>query len=1454
MAKKKKKKLRPGESYTRENRPPGVSKREWDEARRKEGLDPRAKFFEDPAKRRQAQLSQKEKEEAERFVEEYQRQQVRQPDAIQQPQQPQSPFQIQPQATPFQVQQPQMSMALTPEEQEQADRFTNELKNVQERISQLDPDVSWEDAAMQLREQGVNVERGSVADMVLNRTFQPKGFDRYTQALEKEEEAEQDKGLLQRFKEFGREKIVPAMERFEKATGREKLEKIKGVRGKVAEFLTEPTEEAKQADIETEKKLDEVKKRFEAGELTEEEYAKEFKKVGLPLRGAAETAVSFAEIGGIKNIFRQGIKKAIKATTKKQAGEALIELGLKKTEQNISRVVKAKNAQTIEDLIKISQKNETIANRLTNKREEIMDFVGEGKMDLEDSLDADFIVERLKGEKPSSEDLQAGEEFLKKLEDLKVARKKEAAKQVELDKIGIAKREAETLKKEKAVSEVKEFIEGKPKAIESDIAKAKAEGKSFDEFVNYLPVGGRGRQYGKGEAFHFVENKKTLSELSDVELKEIGFEKGLPSEIILYRGSPDKNLVPGDFLSTVRNMAGQYGGGNLRKYKLKPTEITATPGNSKTIFLYKGDIDKTKSQLKQLWDKSKTPTEFIKPKERGFIRTVKEAKKTPEAIKKGVSSEYDRITNPETLKQARTTIAEDFEGAVARAKKETALTTKIQAESLELIEELQAKGRYDDAIDIIEKMSERATEGGQATQILAAYNRLTPEGVVKFASDTIRKARKASPSKYGNLKLSSKDANRLRRMAKKLEGLTGDERIDATREMLDEISRLVPTPTARKITTLWKAGLLTGIKGAVGGNTVGNTTMAGLKKLSDAPSATIDTAISTFTGKRAKAFTMRGMLGGFGEGIQEGLKNLKKGVGAQELATKLDYKKAFFSKTKLGKAAQEYTDFVFNFYSAADRPFYHSALKNNLYELAEVEAKNKGLVGDAAEKFIDDLVKSPTDEILTKAHDEALNNVFQNKNLVGQGLSGLKKGIKTGDTAVGEIASEGLLPFTGVPSSIATAVHNYSPTGAVAGVWKAINSAKNGGFTQAAQRELADALGKSITGTGLIWLGMKLTNSGQMTLGYPKDAGERSLWEKEGKQPYSIKINGKWRSLNYTGPIMSLLTLGGAIKEEGLAKGILTGVGAILGSSPLQGVQGWMDAVTDPQRYGDSYVKNQSSSIIPTIVKDIAVALDATDREKNTITEAIQAKIPGLRNMLLPKRDITGEEIERKTGPAGAIIDPFKSSKAKTDSMTSELRRLQDAGFGPTLAKLSEDVYVNGKKIELSPEELDTYERVSGTLVKTLLPEMMELDYYKGLDDEGKKDMINDVINSIRKSARAELFGGEAPNLEAQETIKGRANYEKIQSLYDAGKEKEADALVEKMSNKEYAAYTSAKTSAKRRKTEATQEKYKSQVDQLVKLYSTGEYKGEDAILNTIPDEDLPAVMSKVKSQLKYYD
>lgn len=785
------------------------------------------------------------------------------------------------------------------------------------------------------------------------------------------------------------------------------------------------------------------------------------------------------------------------------------------------------------------------------------------------------------------------------------------------------------------------------------------------------------------------------------------------------------------------------------------SNLTMTPSTSKNLGVSISDTMGRNAENVKLQEAAVAADKGIPVQvptaERGFVETVRQSDNTaPEVAQNLQPAQYDVLGNKDTLAKADEAINKDFEGAITRAKTSEQYTTEQQAQSLRLIDELQATGRHQDAIDIVEKTAERATKAGQASQILAAYNRLTPEGILLAAQRQIENAKRLNPEKYKNLVLDQQQAANLRTMAEKVRAMAPGEAKDAAqRELINELGRVVPTPAMRKFTTLWKAGLLTGVKGAVGGNSIGNTAAAIMRKIADVPAAGIDAAISTITGNRSKTFTLSGLVSGFGEGVKTGFKNFKAGVGAEEVGNKLDYNKVQFGKGALGRAAQKYTDSVFNFYSAADRPFFHSALKNNLYDLAKTDAINQGLRGKEAKAFIEQMIKEPTDEILTAAHEAAQEAVFQKKNALGAALSGAKKGLSSKGGAAGELAGEVVLPFTGVPAAIASAVYTYSPAGATVSLYKALRAARTGAFDKAAQRALSEGLGRGLTGTGVMWLGAQLHNSGQMTLGWPTDPQERALWESEGKTPYSILIGGKWRSLNYTGPVMSLLAIGGQIdnSDEGgladVAKGVASSGKAIIGSTPLQGVQSSLDAVTDPERYGDKYIQNTISSAIPTLIKDIANAADPYQREVNSVTDAIQNKIPGLKNNLPIKADVFGNDMQRPNSAVGSIIDPFKSSEAKSTPLTQELRRLFELDKGTSPSKINNKVTFDGVDTELTAEQKATLQRGTGQLIQDTWSKMIADPSYQSLSDDEKVAALNRAKDDIAAAMRARLAAKE---------------------------------------------------------------------------------------------------------------
>lgn len=743
-----------------------------------------------------------------------------------------------------------------------------------------------------------------------------------------------------------------------------------------------------------------------------------------------------------------------------------------------------------------------------------------------------------------------------------------------------------------------------------------------------------------------------------------------------------------------------------------------------------------------------------------FIETAKASPNTSKEVKSKLRSRTTPTrTNKSTIAKAKTDIKRmGFEKAVQQAKNSDTPSTDLQARSLELITQLQAKGRHQDALDVIRQTAARGKTSGQSSQILAAYNRLTPEGILIQAQSYVDQAKKSNP-KYKDLKITTKQGEKLFEMAKAVQKMKdGPEKVLAQAAIQDEILKIVPTPNAQKAVTLWKAGLLTGIKGGIFGNLVGNSSMQLLNQVSSVPSATIDTAISKATGIRSKSFTFKGLISGFGKGAKVGYQNLKNRRGAEDLTEKLDYKKTFYSDSKLGKTAQAYTDFVFNFYSAADRPFYYSALENALRERAKVEGKNQGLKGQEYRDFIKETVASPSDEINTLAVNDALTMVFQNQSALGAALQGgkqaLTKATESKGSNTGAVVGEVLIPFTGVPSNVAAAVYSYTPIPAVKNTLSLIKKSNRQNFDQDKQRQLSESLGKGITGTGMMWMGAQLLSSGLLTLGYPDDPDERALWEAEGKQPYSLKIGGKWRSLNYSGPNLVLLSIGGRFAQT-MQNGGSTGTATltsllsipktVLESSPLSGLDSALEAIKGLEGEDGSvgyaankYGLNLVSSILPTISNDVAKVLDPYNRQVNTIPDAIKSRVPWARNTLDKRIGTFGQPTERKTDKIETLIDPFKSSKATTNELTSELRRLFD---GDKSRKITpSQITAQGWGLDnMSKKQKDSILQVVGPEIEERWNEVIKQKSYQALSDDDKVDRLQKEQKNIMDTRKDEF-------------------------------------------------------------------------------------------------------------------
>ena len=786
----------------------------------------------------------------------------------------------------------------------------------------------------------------------------------------------------------------------------------------------------------------------------------------------------------------------------------------------------------------------------------------------------------------------------------------------------------------------------------------------------------------------------------------------------------------------------------------------------------------------------KVKTELREPRERGLITRVKE---TAPELKQRVQGQYIPRSTDNLAIKARNLILDDIVTAekIAREGVDDS-SVAVASELMNHYNNLAALAKteadklkfYDRTADIANELAPILTAQGRTIQAAAIYGRMTPEGILRFSARQIQKyneeIRKVPPlvRKMQGLPdeippMTGQQTKELVEEARRIVGMTdGEDKAIAFHRLQDKIAELTPTPLMRKIISLWKAGLLTGIK-TTGLNLSANLFHGISEIVKDIPAVAVDSVASLFTGKRTVALTAGKTVDGLNEGFHKGWRYLRTGLDERNVGAKLDYKRIHYGNSPVAQAIQKYERFVFNLIGAGDQPFYYGAKARSIQSQAIAQAMNKGLKGTEAKKFIDDLVASPTDEMLKNAVDDAEVAVFQNPTELGR----IARGVQRMGGGLGEI----VVPFAKTPAAVAMQILNYSPVGVLRGLGTAIAAGRD--FSQI-QRQFSLAMGRGITGSAVLGFGSWLYGKDRVSLGFPRDERERTQWELEGKQPNSIKVGDKWRQAHLLGPLGLMIIWGGHIRnfydETGSTSVTANATEAMVRSASgiaktfteqtfVRGVESALGLITDPERNWERSVRVLlgpfGPSAIPTIISDVARAIDPHQRRtgrglRGIIVEGAMARIPGLRQQLEPRIDVAGEKVVRRGTPLEIMIDPSRPLEAKTSPVINELARLSAADYKVTPTDFGGR---HGFK-SLTPEQNTLLEQKAGQRLFRALNKLVVSAEYQTMSDEEKAETIKDFTERSRINARAELlkeilYGPDGPQ--------GPALTAKIQELKD---------------------------------------------------------------------------------------
>lgn len=742
-------------------------------------------------------------------------------------------------------------------------------------------------------------------------------------------------------------------------------------------------------------------------------------------------------------------------------------------------------------------------------------------------------------------------------------------------------------------------------------------------------------------------------------------------------------------------------------------------------------------------------------KERGFNETVRRSSNTPSGTKEELAKKdgYVPQKNDVLVEEANHRVAKDINEAHAFAEKDT--SNRGVATGVALIHHYQGQGNYKAAADVADSLAQKLIEAGRTIQAAALYNRLSPAGIVQYAN---RKVSEAGRQLSGDAK------EKLQKIAQDIEKMEpGEDKARATQKMLEFIGKQRGSSLGDKTIAVWKAGLLTAPT-TTAGNILGNTGSRILARATDPVAVVYDKIFSTIgkTGKllrvvnkdskfgdRTVVSSGKGYRGGFTEGLQKGVNYFKTGYDPRHDPTKFDFKQVYFSDTAKGKVAEKYVQGVMRLMGAQDQPFYYGALRNAVQKQGILAAKNQHLHGSVRREFVKEFVQNPSIETMKVANREAKYAVFQNETILGKAVSNLKKGRVTVDGKEKNIApfTEGVIPFSQVPSSIATRIVEYTPLNAATQLVKQIH-AKN--FDQKA---LSEALAKGTVGAGVVGAGVALAKNGNISLGYPKDPATQAQWKAEGKTPYSIKVGDKWVSMNYVQPVGALLAMGGAYQEaRNEGKGATDAWNAMFGTvansitsqSFLQGVSGTLNAATDPERYASKFMNQTAGSLVPNIVRSAARSTDENARKTDTPLDAIKSGIPGkVRKSLPVQTDALGRTVKRPSSAANTFLNPLRPSTVHETPVTKELDRLK---YYPGAASKTQ----RGKL--LNTQQYEKFNQTAARRFSDKMERALNDHSYQVLSDNRKHAVIEAAVRDSREEVAKQMFG-KKPKVKRQKLL-----------------------------------------------------------------------------------------------------
>lgn len=652
--------------------------------------------------------------------------------------------------------------------------------------------------------------------------------------------------------------------------------------------------------------------------------------------------------------------------------------------------------------------------------------------------------------------------------------------------------------------------------------------------------------------------------------------------------------------------------------------------------------------------------------------------------------------------------------------------------------------------------------------------------------------------------------------------LEGDNETPQTPEGKTIIQRMYSAQANTKQNSAWQKFNNYGYDSMLSGsktwnkNVMSNVLIRPLELTSEAIGSVADRMIAKRTGNRTTALSSK-------EGRQAG-----KQAFADEIANTLtDYiirgvdtghSSSFDmnhnNRTYNNAFMQACHDFIAMAMQLGDRPFYEQSYQEELDAITRLGTKIRD-TRETADGYTETYLRDMTqEERHAEATRRATERVFQEDNAIIDAINRIKRENKGADMVITAI-----MPFLKTPTNVAIRSMQYSPIGLAYTVVKnGLIDAKMNNGVNFDQRKFVMNLGRGLTGTGMMVLGVALANMGLIRKGREdEDDAKLAAIEKSNGTSYGMyfDLGGIQIPLDFAFPAIAPWVIGAEIAEsleqfEGdfgamavdmNKRMAASSIDQLFDNSMLSGVsdvfRGYKDGTQIATSILEGVVENTASRLTPSAVRAFAKFTDPYVRDtksQNYIRQVINQTIiqnwPLLRQTLPTAKTITGEE-QLQTGAnswnkesqnaalhfLNSFITPWTAGSETSDALLDELvdiaSRKKETGWLP-------GQLVSGNKYEVS---------ITKTLAKELKVGKVGFNQYEGfkirLTDEEKRWANSTYADTLFNGSSRDVIGLRA--MMSGNRWERMSDEERIEAVRDMQKTAKKQVLTELVRRKKEA-------------------------------------------------------------------